>query len=47
MRPLLDPHIDSEPWGQGLLEADAHAETDHRGERAVGYGWGDEDGALG
>ena len=35
MRALLDPDIDPEPGREGLFEADAHAQPNHGGERAV------------
>lgn len=37
MRALFDPDIDPESSGKGLFEADADAEPDHGGERAVRY----------
>ena len=47
MRPLLDPHIDPEPWWKRLLEADSDAQADDGGEGAVRDGGGDEDGEDG
>ena len=49
MGAVLDADVDAEARGQGLLEADAHAEPDHRRQRAVRDGRGDEhgDGAEG
>jgi len=46
---VLDADVDAEARRQGLLEAHAHAEADHRRQRAVRDGRGDEhgDGAEG
>lgn len=38
---FLDLHVDPEPRRKGLLEANAHAQADDGGKRAVRDGWRD------
>lgn len=49
VRALLDADIDAKARGQGLLQADAHAQANDGSQRAVGDGRGDlnDDGADG